>query len=380
MTKEKVIEPFDIKKSIRSLLKKSPLLGYTIVKMKYEIITDDSITPTCGITKDCKLLVNKNFMSKIEPKERVAVLMHEALHVAHKHFNRLIGVSQPQIAMLAKEISINQYIEDLPGLDHPTIEKFNLPKGNSLERYYKLLLDFAENNPDKADKVDKVAENNPLKGDCKEMEKSVAIAEKICKDAKEYAKGMEAGNVPGANIEEIEILPTNYKAKINKLISYQTSQTKLKRTNLKGSKRFKGSPGLKKSLELNDVIFGLDTSASMSKRDIGMAVDAIQKFRRKCKKLTVIQGDTKVTDVSKVKKNIKSLLVKGRGGTELTPILYKAKEYGFPKVPLVMFTDGEVYNFPDKNKLKNSLWVFTRESSARRFSKDRQGIPYAVML
>ena len=96
--------------------------------------------------------------------------------------------------------------------------------------------------------------------------------------------------------------------------------------------------------------------------------------------LTVIQGDTKVTDVSKVKKNIKSLLVKGRGGTELTPILYKAKEYGFPKVPLVMFTDGEVYNFPDKNKLKNSLWVFTRESSARRFSKDRQGIPYAVML
>jgi len=219
---------------------------------------------------------------------------------------------------------------------------------------------------------------NPLKGDSKNLKKDVKEAEEIYKEAKEYAKSI--GSESNDAYEDVVIVPTNYKAKINKLINYQTSNTKLKRTNLKSSKRFKGSPGLKKALELNDIIFGLDTSGSMSKRELGMAIDAIQKFRNKCSKLTVIQGDTKVTDVSKVKKNIKSLLVKGRGGTELTPILYKAKEYGFPKVPLVMFTDGEVYNFPDKNKLKNSLWVFTRESSARRFSKDRQGIPYAVML
>tara|TARA_R100000789_G_scaffold34469_2_gene37712 strand:+ start:400 stop:1524 length:1125 start_codon:yes stop_codon:yes gene_type:complete len=373
--KSEKIEPFDIKKSIKDLMRQSPLLGYTIVKMKYQLVNDDSILPTCGITKKCKLLVNKKFMSGLKNKERVAVLKHEALHVAHKHFNRLINVSQPDIAELAKEVSINQYVEDLPGIDIPTIQKFELEPNLSLEKYYKLLVKIAEDNPDK---VKKMYGKNPLKGDSKNLKKDVKEAEEIYKEAKEYAKSI--GSESNDAYEDVVIVPTNYKAKINKLINYQTSNTKLKRTNLKSSKRFKGSPGLKKALELNDIIFGLDTSGSMSKRELGMAIDAIQKFRNKCSKLTVIQGDTQVTDIDAVRKNVNSLTIKGRGGTELTPIINKAREYGFPKVPLVMFTDGEFWNYPEEKELKNSLWIFTGESGAHKFTTRLPSVPYAVML
>ena len=245
----------------------------------------------------------------------------------------------------------------------------------SLEKYYKLLVKIAEDNPDK---VKKMYGKNPLKGDSKNLKKDVKEAEEIYKEAKEYAKSI--GSESNDAYEDVVIVPTNYKAKINKLINYQTSNTKLKRTNLKSSKRFKGNPGLKKALELNDIIFGLDTSGSMSKRELGMAIDAIQKFRNKCSKLTVIQGDTQVTDIDAVRKNVNSLTIKGRGGTELTPIINKAREYGFPKVPLVMFTDGEFWDYPEEKELKNSLWIFTGESGAHKFTTRLPSVPYAVML
>lgn len=377
MTKKivkKLKRPFNIRESIKDLMRLSPMLGYIIVKMKYEFVPDDHLViKTMAISKECKLMINKKFAKSLSDKEMVAVLKHESLHIGHKHWNRLINVSQPFIAEIAKEISINQYVNDLPGKEYPTVESFGFDKGLSLEKYYKLLVDWAEKNPDKCQQI---GNGNPLKGDASEVGKGAKLAEKICREAKDYAKSI--GSETGLGEEGIQIVPTNYRAKINKLISYQTSQTKLKRTNLKRSRRFKNSPGLKKTLEMNDIIFGLDTSGSMSERELGLAVDAMKKFRSKCSRLTLIQGDTQVTDIGRIKKNISTLKVKGRGGTELTPIVNKAKEFGYPKVPLVMFTDGEVDGYP--KYLKNSLWIFTNEEKAIDFSQKRPGIPYAIML
>jgi predicted metal-dependent peptidase len=305
----------------------------------------------------------------------VAVLKHESLHVAHRHFERLIDVSQKEIATVAKEISINQYIEGLPD-KCLTVEQYGLDRNLSLEDYYKKLLEKAKEDPEG---FAKMKGDNPLDGDADELgHNAVAVGDKICSDAKDYAKGI--GKDTGDLYEKIQIVPTNYKAKINKLIGCQPSCTEIKKTNSRRSKRFARSPGIKKLLQLGPAIMGLDTSGSMSKDELAKAIDVAKKLRKKCSNVWLIQGDTEVTDINKVSKNIRELEVKGRGGTELTPIIEKAKEFGYPKIPLIMFTDGEIWNYPSHKELKNSVWIFTQEETARQFHEKRPGIDYAVLI
>jgi len=363
----------DVNSSLRDLIRHIPLLGFIIIKMKWKF---DKRVPTAGISKNFQLYLNKEFFKTLTPKERVAVLKHESLHLAHRHFDRLLDVSQPHIAEIAKEISINQYIDGLPGTDFPTVEMFNLDRNLSLEEYYKRLLKQAQKNPDK---IMCAHGNNPLKGDAEQIKgNNISIGEKICNDAKDYAKGI--GKETSDLYEKVQIIPTDYKAKINSLVGCQPSTTKIKRTNSRRSKRYAKSPGIKKELELGSAIMGLDTSGSMNKEELAKAIDVAKKLRNKCANLWLIQGDTEVKEISKIKKNIKELGIKGRGGTELTPIIEKAKEFGYPKLPLIMFTDGEVWDYPSKKDLRNSVWVFTREDTARSFHKQRPGVPYAVLL
>lgn len=362
----------DVRSNIRDLIREIPLLGFIIIKLKWRF---DSSRPTVGIDKRCRLLINKEYFSSLTSKERVAVLKHESLHVAHRHFERLLDVSQPHVAVMAKEISINQYITGLPK-GCPQVEDYSLERNKSLEEYYKLLLNEAKENPagfaqSKGD--------NPLDGDADEMgSAAAAMGDKICQDAKDYAKGI--GKDTNDLYEKVEIVPTNYKAKINKLIGCQPSQTSIKKTNSRRSKRFSKSPGLKKMLELGPCIMGLDTSGSMSKLELSKAVDVAKKLRKKCSNVWLIQGDTEVKDINKVKKGIRELEVHGRGGTELEPIIDKAMEFGYPKIPLIMFTDGEIWRYPDVKKLKNSVWIFTNEVMAKQFHQQRPSIDYAVLM
>lgn len=367
----------DVKSNIRDLIRQIPLLGFIVIKMKWRFSTslDMGGNLTVGIDKRCRLLINKEYFKSLTNTQRVAVLKHESLHVAHRHFERLVDVSQPQIATIAKEVSINQYIDGLPD-KCLTLEMFDLKRNQSLEEYYKQLLKKAKDNPDF---LQSAFDKNPLKGDANNLGKnSVAAGDQICSDAKDYAKGI--GKETGDLYEKVEIVPTNYKAKINKLIGCQPSTTEIKKTNSRRSKRFKRSPGMKKLLQLGPAIMGLDTSGSMSKLELSKAIDVAKKLRKKCSNVWLIQGDTEVKDIGKINKNIKELEVKGRGGTELTPIIEKAKDFGFPKVPLIMFTDGELWNYPNSKELKNSVWIFTQEKTARQFHLERPGIDFAVLI
>ncbi len=365
MKKQKKV---DIKESIRDLLKKSPFLGYIVVKMKPKksIMTDHG----AAITRDIILLWSEKFFEKWAVKERAAVLEHESRHIAHRHFERLINVAHPHIAVMAKEISINQYIEDIPkGCPKP--ETFNLQSGHSLEEYYKMLVDGATKVA-----IFKAKGNNPLDGDTKESPASSTAPEAMYKDAKSYAKSI--GDKTGDEFEKIEPIPTNWKMKMRKMAGCQPVTTKYRKTYMKRSKRYGGQPGIRKDLGLGELIVGLDTSGSMGSEELGVIWDAIKRTRVRCSKMTLIQVDTEVKDVTNVRRGDAILEVKGRGGTELTPIITKAKELGFPKIPLVVFTDGEVGEFPID--LKNSLWVFTQESTYKRFIKERPEAEASMLI
>lgn len=358
----------DINESIRDLLKRSPLLGYIVVKMKPRKST--MLPAGAGITRDVTLMYREDYFEKWTLRERAAVLEHEARHIAHRHFDRLLNVEHPHIAVIAKEISINQYIEDIPkGCPKP--EHFNLGQGHSLEEYYKMLVDNAQEVP-----CANARGKNPLDGDTKESPASSTQPGAIYREAKSYAKSI--GDKTGEEFEKIEPIPTNWKMKMRKMAGCQPVTTKVRKTYMRRSKRYEGQPGIRKDLGLGELIVGVDTSGSMGSDELGVIWDAIKKTRVRCSKMTLIQCDVEVKDVTNVRRGMEYLEVKGRGGTELTPIVTKARELGFPKVPLVVFTDGEVSNFP--TNLRNSLWVFTQENTYRTFKAARPEAEASMLI
>ncbi len=361
---------FDIRESIRDLLKKSPLLGFIVIKMKPSQST--MLEAGAGITRDCTLLYRPEFFLGLQPRQRAAVLEHEARHIAHRHFHRLMNVKYPAIAMIAKEISINQYIEDIPK-SCLLPETFGLTNGFSLEEYYEQLIQKADKQKVAGGKED---ENNPLRGDIKESPANSTKPESMYKEARAYAKGI--GDKSCDEFEKIEPIPTNWKMTMKKMAGTQPVSTKVRKTYMRPSKRYPSAPGLRKDLGLGKMFVGLDTSGSMGSDELGIIWDAIKKARRRCSEMILIQCDTEVKDVSKVRRRENALAVKGRGGTELSPIIDKARELGFPKYPLVVFTDGQVGSFP--TGLKNSLWVFTQKNTYQTFKSCRPEADAAMLL
>lgn len=119
--------------------------------------------PTAGVTVNPELMnyelyVNPIFFGVIlkDYKQRVAILTHEIMHLSHGHLTRvpcmLFSKEQNTLLNVAGDISINQYIQNLPqdlGLMTPEMFKYKdaqtggykiFPKDASMDLYYKLLL------------------------------------------------------------------------------------------------------------------------------------------------------------------------------------------------------------------------------------------------
>jgi predicted metal-dependent peptidase len=369
------IVPVDIEAHTSDLIRVIPRLGFTIMKMRVEFAPKNKCR-SAHIDRNMRVKINKEYMEGIPPLQRIAILQHEAMHVIHRHWERLCGVSQPQIRQVAEEISINQYIENLPK-DCLTVEMYNLDRGKSLEDYYKLLLEKAKKNPKS---FQAKFDANPLKGDADNLQEvDTTEADLLCKDAEQYEKAV--GKESGDMFEQIEIIPTNYRAMVRRFIGTQPSRSKIKRSFSRRSRRFAKSPGIKKELELGNAIFGLDTSGSMSKDELGQSIDVANKVAQVCAELIFIQCDTDIKDVEHRKsKKITTFEVKGRGGTELNPIFEKAKEFNYPKTPLIIFTDGELWEYPKLEDMKNSIWIFTSKKHAKQFHDLYPTVDYAVVM
>lgn len=369
--------PLDVETHVADLIREIPRLGFTIMKMRVNIADENNKRcKTAHIDKKMRVVINKEYFESLPPLQRIAILKHESMHVIHRHWERLVGVSQPHIKTIAQEIQINQYIENLPP-DCLTVELYNLPRGLSLEEYYEELIKKAEKNP-KSFWAKKG--KNPLDGDADELEEiEVEPADTLCKEAEAYDKAV--GKDSGDMFEKIEKVPTNYRAKIRKFMGTRPSTSKIKRTYSRRSKRFIKSPGIKKELELGDIIFLLDTSGSMSKEELGKSIDCGNKLSYLCAKLIMIQGDTEVKDVDKRRaKNVQSVEIKGRGGTDMRPLIEEAKKHGYPKVPYVMFTDGELWEWPDAKDMVNCIWIITNKRSGDEFHNMFPKVDYAVLL
>lgn len=92
------------------LLKQSPFFGTLLLNTKYKITEDISTAATDGDV----LMLNEKFMESQTPEHFRSILLHEVLHMALEHIERMKDVFKfdPLTANLAADIVVNGIIQD----------------------------------------------------------------------------------------------------------------------------------------------------------------------------------------------------------------------------------------------------------------------------
>ena len=187
-------------------------------------------------------------------------------------------------------------------------------------------------------------------GDIKEAAQS--FRDSIIKESYDKSKG----DIPGHLQETINAI---LKGKVNwkqvlKRFSGKGVLGRMVETIMRQNRRFDDQPG-KRIDEEGKIGVILDTSGSLSDKELKKAFSEIDNLTNRQRKFYIIQYDAAVTGVEKYRRGAwKRIKVKGRGGTDMRPALQKAMEMRIRRI--VSITDG--YDYFNTELLKNFKVLF----------------------
>ena len=133
-------------KSRVKLLRESPFFGTLLLNAPHRVTEDVSTAATDGNT----LLLNETFMEKQTQPHFQSILLHEVLHMALEHIERMKGVFQtdPMTANIAADIVVNGIIKDnRMSLPEEAVFDDNL-KHLSVREIYNILRQKQQEDPD----------------------------------------------------------------------------------------------------------------------------------------------------------------------------------------------------------------------------------------
>jgi len=322
--------------NIIALLQKQEYLGHFIQQFDRMITTT---IPTAGVmlkNATITLAINPDFWMKMTFDEQVAVLQHECLHCLGKHLTRGKQYSNKMRANYAMDLSINQYIQNLPKgcvLPKPEWEKFR-----EFDYYYDLLNDKdMEQFGEGFDEHD--WDNIPQE-----------IAEEIIKHAANKAKQKTKGTLPAnlqSMLDKLNSSEIDWKKLLRKYISQSIKELDVN-TKLKRNRRYGlANPGWRRESQLN-LFIAVDVSGSVSDEYIKQFFSEIDIIaNNRMMDLEVFEVDMQINQRFKYKKGQK-ITVLGRGGTDYN-IFFEGIKNESPDL-IIYLGDGE--SSPVKNKPK----------------------------
>ena len=369
-----------LSKTSKDLMLKEPYYGFFLL-MLHKAWSDK--VPTACVSKhgiNFQLTIGEKFWTDLSEEHRLGLLKHELLHIAFKHLTTFTMFSDHQMANIAMDMEINQYIN-----------KDWLPKGGS-RYYYDKLKQAQQDKKNKGSCGDKNMDkllDGMEKGQCsvkiggeggnkeidipdheweefenmpeaekKLIEKQVNRIMTQAQDQTLKKRGFVPGEISGL-ITLDEIIPPkfNWKAYIRRFtgISTKIFTRKIRR---KENKRYSDNPGLKIKMRQN-MLVGIDTSGSVCDDELKEFINEIHHLYKAGVDITIAQCDSRMQSVKKYDGKFE-LAVAGRGGTRFEPVLElfnEKKEF----TSLIYFTDGEAsVNLKPR---KPVLWVLSERSS-----------------
>ena len=373
----------------KTLIFSEPFYGIFLIGLQKEFTKD---CDTAGVGKHgigMRLVINPDFFAELSELHQQGLLKHELLHIAFGHLILADKYPDKKLFNIAADIEINQYIDRnmLPdgGLTLNTFKELRLPRKAGTNEYYKLLQQTMDKNGNSScaalqgilDQMD--GNSQYCHKHWEEVTELPEAAKKLVQKQYEHQMKQTAeeiqkkhGTLPGELAEIIERLfkveppKFNWKQYLKRFIN-NASKIYTKKLRRKYNKRYSGNPGLKIKHK-NHVLVGVDTSGSVSSKELVEFMNELCHMHKTGNQITVAQFDSEITSIEEFNPK-KNWEIKGRGGTCFQPV---TDHYNDPKnkySAFICLTDGEAPD-PD-NCPKNALWV---HSSHSRINKELTGI------
>ena len=330
------------------LMSKPGSVFFTTVCFSLRHLWDDRIKTACTNGKEIRF--NPQFFMRLSQEERVFLLVHESMHVAYLHMDRL-NEREPKKFNVAADHVINlQLIER--GFYMPTGGYADpVYSGMGTEEVYALLPEDTYEDVEMDLEASKESSED-LQGQIQEIIVRAAVQVSM--------QDGSTNDIPG----DIRIyLDRLLKPKLpwqRILQKYLNASTKHDYSFRKPNRRFFPTYLLPRmySESLMDIAVAVDTSGSVSTENFNSFVSDISFILKHMKPavLNLIQFDTAISTVTPIKsaKELSKVTFIGRGGTHIGDLMKWVNEHK-PKL-LLVFTDGE-FEFYQATTKVNTVWV-----------------------
>ena len=382
-----------LKKAKITLLIEQPWFGQLVTFLNF--ISADKIgiaeteCETMGVDINGNVFYNEKFIESLKINEIKTVLCHEILHLVFLHPNRC-GTRHPLLYNIAADLKVNNeliYVRDSKGnllfelpsgclIPYGNCFKMNgVTVNNISEKTTEMIYEelFQQDFDPSGKQFDALVQGNNEKKDPNgnnnnkgisnkenEWKERAYVANATCKDK---------GTVPAGVLREYELLD-NAELSWKKIIRQRLKSIYKKVTWSRVNKKFFPDyyfPGTKKVPGLICVV-AIDTSGSMTKKELSKAMSEVWNLSRQYEKITfyVMPCDSEIENVIEVntknRKKLYNIRLGGGGGTNFVPVFKEIKKNYKDKIDcLIYFTD--LYgDFPRESGHYQTYWItHTRE-------------------
>ena len=332
-------------------------LFYSTILFSLKTMWADDL-PTAAVD-GTTIWINPKWFKALEPKPRIGTLVHEVLHVGLNHITRR-GSRDPEIFNQAADYIINNMMDKM-GYELPAnvlIDHDRFTPDMNAENAYALLW---------KEHTDDLANGGPgLKGvsygigpDVKSPKTAAAnskveqdIADIVLRASTQARQLGGPGSVPGDVTIALDKL-INPKLPWN--VIYQNHMQGFAKDDFswqKPNRRFQPEWLLPSAFGegLSNICEAVDSSGSVTQSQFSFFINETEVVQQTMKpeKITVIDFDTKISDIQEITEGtdiLNDLKFKGGGGTNILPVFKWAIE-NEPDI-LTIFTDGD-FSIPDK--------------------------------
>ena len=313
---------------------------------------------------------NRAFVDSLDKDHVMGVIAHEVMHVALKHMLRMEKRNHKKWN-ICTDIAINDILIDsgfsIPeqGLFSTSKPEWNKFKGWAAEKIYADLPDddVPEDGPAWGEVIPMQGEDG---GEMSEAEAQQAEADIDIKVIMAADAAKSCGKLPSSIDEIVQVMrrpQVDWRDVLNRFIGGDQPDDYTWRRPQKNAWFNQGVylPSVDR-MGAGDIIILGDSSRSVSDEEWFHFLGEINNISEdhKPNSITVITFDTKVQTVKRYEQGeiIEKVGLGGRGGTRVTPAFDYVEEHQLPCDNMVVLTDLEISDFPDKPDYP-VLWVST---------------------
>lgn len=369
---------------VGQLLSDERLLGEVIVRLPRSYVDDDKVPVYLAWHEDeLTLYINVPLVASMRLDEMEHQLAHEAYHVIWGHPVRYLHTDHPQLAAVACDMAVNEYLDEPPAgsWTRATVEKItriSFPARAGSADYLQQLLSMPlEKQQQLASKMRTAGSSTTQAGHYRWINadtgndlKRRAQVRQLTRQAYQSLTERQRGLLPGTLTQELHPSQGHYALPLQTAIWHLLGQVPSGYTPSRA--RFNRRQPWRMDLmgqvtKYNSRLYVfVDNSGSMGDADIGRLLDLCQRLVNRLDTEMILQSfDARLQGpVQQVSGGRRVKFVRyGGGGTSYQPIFDWLRKQGLAKnVPVIVLTDGWGESEVNQFGFRNVLWLLTTNS------------------